>query len=446
MTSIDPLETALGGLLQRPGDEKYDAATQPRNRTAQESPAAVVMAASADDVRLAVRTAVDVGLRVAVQATGHGAAGAMADDVLLIDSTQLDTIAIDSMARTARVGAGVTWATLNAEAERHGLIGLAGTAPDVSVVGYIVFGGIGWLTRPHGMASASLRRVEFVDGMGRSQVADVDHPDALWAFRGAGGVGVATLIEIGLVDIGDLWAGYRLWPIEQAEAVVAAWVAAVEGADETLTSAIGFLSAPDAPTVPAQLRGRRVVHISAASTSGAAGFAPLENALSPVPDPAIDTVGPCDARRLSGIHLDPDSPVPAVGEGRWLTAGAGAHALPILASHGLDDDAPLSEIEIRHTSTAVGADTPGALTGVPGSFLLHAVGPAPEPDDHPAVEEALGVVRASAEPVDSGRASTSFRDGQTSAADVLLPDARERLAAIRRRLDPQRSIWYPRPI
>ena len=66
---------------------------------------------------------------------------AMLDDA--VEEMVLKTVSIDAKRRTARVGAGVTWAALNAAAEPYGLLGLAGSAPDVGVVGYTVFGGVG---------------------------------------------------------------------------------------------------------------------------------------------------------------------------------------------------------------------------------------------------------------------------------------------------------------
>lgn len=53
------------------------------------------------------------------------------------------------------------------------------------------------MTRPHGMASSTLLAVDYVDGNGLLHRAAEDTPDAidreaLGAFRGGGGVGVAT--------------------------------------------------------------------------------------------------------------------------------------------------------------------------------------------------------------------------------------------------------------
>jgi FAD/FMN-containing dehydrogenase len=60
----------LAGALHLPGDPAYDQAVAPWNVAVPVSPAAVVVAASADDVAAAVRYAGEQGLRVAVQCTG----------------------------------------------------------------------------------------------------------------------------------------------------------------------------------------------------------------------------------------------------------------------------------------------------------------------------------------------------------------------------------------
>ena len=60
---------------------------------------------------------------------------------------------IDAEARTARVEAGVLWLEVVEAAAEHGLAALAGSSPDVGVVGYSLGGGISWLGR-HGFAAS----------------------------------------------------------------------------------------------------------------------------------------------------------------------------------------------------------------------------------------------------------------------------------------------------
>jgi FAD/FMN-containing dehydrogenase len=80
----------------------------------------------------------------AVQGTGHaaGAAGSL-EQAILVKTSRLRGLAIDPGARTARVEAGVLWGEVGKAAEEHGLAALAGSSPDVGVVGYSLGGGSG---------------------------------------------------------------------------------------------------------------------------------------------------------------------------------------------------------------------------------------------------------------------------------------------------------------
>ncbi|WP_156669984.1 FAD-dependent oxidoreductase, partial [Mycobacterium sp. E3305] len=178
-------------LFSPPGSAGYRAATNPHNATVLQRPAAVAHPRSTEEVAQAVQWAAQRNLGVAVQASGHGAGAPIESDRLLVDTSGLNTVRIDTQARVARVGAGATWAAVNAIAERDGLLGLAGTSPTVAVAGYTFGGGVGFLTRPYGMASSALLSVDYIDGNGQMRRAAEDAPDAadrgaLWAFRGGG--------------------------------------------------------------------------------------------------------------------------------------------------------------------------------------------------------------------------------------------------------------------
>lgn len=341
---VEDLVRRLGGRVQRPGDAGYASATSPKNSSGIQQPAAVVRAGSAGDVAECVAWTAEHDGRLVIQATGHGAAGVVGADAILLDTSEMTAVEISD--GRARVGAGALWSEINARAQREGMLGLSGTAPDVSVAGYTFHGGLGWLTRAHGLASSRLRAVEFVDGTGALRRADEnDDTEALWAFRGGGGVGVATTVEFDLVPVADLRAGFLLWPVADAERVVGAWAQTVGRLPASVTSSIGLLKAPDAPMVQEPLRGQRVVHLSLACLDDPGGAATLFEAL---PAAAQDTFGLCEASRLGQIHLDPPAAVPAVGIGLWLDESAATRASAILAATGLSQDAVLAEIELRH--------------------------------------------------------------------------------------------------
>src|SRR6476620_11579115 len=93
---IDALRQRLAGDAVVPGDSAWDTARMPWNLAADQhpaaarppAPAAVVLAAHADDVAATLGFAGQHGLRVAPQGPGHGALQLPAlDDVVLLRTT-----------------------------------------------------------------------------------------------------------------------------------------------------------------------------------------------------------------------------------------------------------------------------------------------------------------------------------------------------------------------
>ena len=272
-------------LLSPPDSVEYRAATHPHNATVAQRPAMVAHPRRAEEVAHAVQWAAQRNLGVAVQASGHGAGAPIESDRVLVDTSGLNAVHIDARARIAHVGAGATWSAVNAVAERDGLLGLAGTSPTVAVAGYMFGGGVGFLTRPYGMASSALliRRAE-------EDAADTVDREALWAFRGGGGVGVATALTVELVAPQELWAGYRLWSIDALGPVVDAWVSAMGQIGDALSTSISVLrTPPGAPMFPPALQGVPIVHLAFASPQGPDAASPLLRALRMAPAPVIDS-------------------------------------------------------------------------------------------------------------------------------------------------------------
>jgi FAD/FMN-containing dehydrogenase len=116
-------------------------------------PEVVVRAASVGDIRATIDTARALGLRAAPQSTGHNAAplGPLAGTILLKTSA-MRAVHIDSIRRIARVEPGALSMDVVPRAFDHGLTALAGSSPDVGVVGYTLGGGLSWHGRSLGLA------------------------------------------------------------------------------------------------------------------------------------------------------------------------------------------------------------------------------------------------------------------------------------------------------
>src|SRR5204863_2188477 len=113
------------------------------------------------------------GLKVAPQGTGHGAGAIESlEDTLLVKTERMRGVSIDPVTRTARACAGALWMDVTAAAAEHGLAALAGSSPDVGVVGYTLGGGLSWMARRHGLAANSVTAVELVTADDRLLRAD----------------------------------------------------------------------------------------------------------------------------------------------------------------------------------------------------------------------------------------------------------------------------------
>ena len=224
------------------------------NLAADQRPALVAFPESADDVVAIVELRPPHGLRVVPQGTGHNATplGSLEDMVLLQHRRGCAASIIDADGRRARVAAGTLWLEVTAPASEHGLAPLAGSSPDVGVVGYSLGGGVGWLGRKHGLAANSVLAIELVTADGRLRRVDADHdPDLFWALRGGGGsFGVVTAMEIALYPLPELYAGAMFWPWERSAEVMHAWREWTRTAPDEVTSSARIMQMPPIPEVP----------------------------------------------------------------------------------------------------------------------------------------------------------------------------------------------------
>ena len=135
---------------------------------------------------------------------------------------------------------------------------LAGSSPDVGVVGYTLGGGLSWLARKYGLAANSVTAIELVTADGRVVLADAEHdPDLFWALRGGGGnFGVVTAIEFELYPVDERLRRHAGVPWERAARDLHAWREWADTVPDEVTSLGRILQVPPLPDVPEPLRGR----------------------------------------------------------------------------------------------------------------------------------------------------------------------------------------------
>ena len=191
MTS-DDLSTATVGTVIRPGDPDWESAR--RFHSGIGSPAAVIRAASVDDVRGALRYASAERLEVMIRGGGHSAWGEVPGG-LTLDISALDDISVEGT--RVHVGGGARWGAVADLLAAHGLGVSSGDTASVGVGGLTLGGGIGWMVRAWGLAADQLVGAEVVTVRGEVvEVTDATHPELLWALRGGGGnFGVVTRFD-----------------------------------------------------------------------------------------------------------------------------------------------------------------------------------------------------------------------------------------------------------
>jgi FAD binding domain-containing protein/berberine-like enzyme len=399
---------SINGTFLTPEDEGFDPARQAWNLAVDQRPAAVAFANDADDVAAAVRLAAERGLRVAVQATGHAAApmGDL-DGTLLLKTSRMTGLELDPGARRVRVEAGVLWGDVAVAGGEHGLAALHGSSPDVSVVGYTLGGGLGWLGRRHGLACNRVVAAEVVTADGELRRVSADQePDLFWALRGGGGsFGAVTALEFELVPLAEAYAGWLVWEADAGSEVVHAFREWSSGAPREITSSLRFLHLPPFPDVPEPLRDRPVIAFDGAYIGSEADGAEVLRSLRDVSAPLImDTWATIPAAGLSRLHGDPEQPVPAIGNGFQLRELTPEAADAFVEVGGSGSGSPLLLLELRQLGGALAEapDGAGALGALPDPFTLYGVGVPMAPGMAEAVEAHLDRVSGAMAPWSAG--------------------------------------------
>jgi FAD/FMN-containing dehydrogenase len=293
--AVQGLKSALRGELLRRGDAGYEEARRVYNAMIDRYPALVARCVDVADVVAAVNFAREHRLTLAVRGGGHSGPGlGTCDGGLVIDLGRMRGVRVDPSARTVRVEGGATWGDVDHATHAFGLATPSGFVSTTGVGGLTLGGGLGHLTRAHGLTIDNLLGVDVVLADGRFvKASPAEHPDLFWAVRGGGGnFGVVTSFEYRLHPIDTVYGGPMLWPIERAADLLRLWRDFILKAPESTNAWFAFLTVPPGPPFPEQWHLKKMCGLVCCYTGplekAEAALAPLR-ALSP---PAIDLVGP----------------------------------------------------------------------------------------------------------------------------------------------------------
>ncbi len=445
----EALSAAVRGSVLTPADSEFDSARRGWNLAVDQQPAVVVEAEDVFDLVAAVRVARSFGMSVSAQPVGHGATRAV-DGTVLLRTTALRELTVDVVGRTARVEAGVRWRDLLAALDGTGLIALAGSSADPTVVGYTLGGGLSWFSRRYGLAANSVVAIEMVDPDGRHVrvTADSD-PELFWALRGGGGdFGIVTALEFELYPAEHIYGGRLLWPVEHAPEILRTYRDLTVVAPKRLSLWAWLFEFPDLPFLPELMRGASLVGVDAAFLGSTAEGERLMAARRAVAPPVMDTFGTVPVGQLSSIAVEPEDPLPSMTTSMLLHDLDDDAIDDLLAAAKVPGGSPFAALGIRHLG--------GALTRVDGShgaaghisepYLVFGGGVLADPQMAGPLRDAIDRLHAATKRHRSARQLFNFLSDDADPRAAFTPSVLTSLQDIKRRRDPAGVIRSNHPV
>jgi FAD/FMN-containing dehydrogenase len=248
LDAMPELDGRIRGPVLGPDDAGYDEARRVWNAMIDKRPRLIVRAADEADVAPVLELARRSGLALAIRGGGHNVAGTgTVDDGIVLDLGALRSVDVDVERRLVRVGAGATLRDIDRVTSPLGLAVPIGVVGGTGIAGLTLGGGVGWLTRAHGLTIDNLVAADVVLATGERVRASVsDHPDLFWALRGGGGnFGVVTSFTFRAHPHGpEAFAGTLIYAASRWVEALRAYVAWTRDLPDKLTTLVTFMVPP----------------------------------------------------------------------------------------------------------------------------------------------------------------------------------------------------------
>ncbi len=350
--ALDTLRADIHGTVMAPGDDRYDAARQLFLGSIDRHPAVIVEVADTQDVARTIAFAREAGLPLAVRSGGHGAGGfASVDDGVVIDVRRLESLDIDVQGRTAWAGAGLSAARYTSATVEHGLATGFGDTGSVGISGITLGGGVGYLSRKHGLTIDSLLGAELVTADGRVVEVDADHhPDLFWAIRGGGGnFGVVTRLRYRLHDVSRFTGGMLVLPATPD--TLAGFITLADTAPDGLSTILNVMPCPPMPFVPQEQHGQPVLLAMLGwvgpADDGARVLAPFRELATPIADMV-------SAQPYTAMYPPEEGEYrPSAVQRTLFLDHVDRDAAALILEHLADSDAPMRAVQLRVLGGAI---------------------------------------------------------------------------------------------
>lgn len=261
--SLQNLQTLIRGKVITPFDSSYDETRKIWNDMIDRKPAFIVQCTGTADVIHAVLFAKQHQLLMSVRGAGHNIAGrSLADNVMMIDLSQMRTVLVNPDTKRIMVSPGATLGDVDHETQAFGLALPVGINSTTGVAGLTLGGGFGWLSRKYGMTVDSLLSAEVVLTSGECIRCDPEnHADLFWALTGGGGnFGIVTQFEFKVHPVGpEVMAGPVIFDMQDAKNVLKNYREFCKNSPEELCIWAILRGAPPFPFIEPNMHGKPVL-------------------------------------------------------------------------------------------------------------------------------------------------------------------------------------------
>ena len=264
--SVADLRAGIRGQVITREDPEYGAARRVYNGMIDRSPRVVARPTSAADVMPIVGFARENGLDLSIRGGSHSVPGfGTNDDGVVVDLSQMRGVRVDPVARTVRAEGGATWGDLFHATYPFGGATTGGIISTTGVGGLTLGGGIGHLSRGHGLSVDNLLSADVVGADGVFRIAsEKENADLFWALRGgSGNFGVVTSFEFKLLPVKDVYVGVVFYDLSAARQVLEFYRDYIAKAPEQMGAFFAFQIAPPLPFIPEKRHGETLCAIVA---------------------------------------------------------------------------------------------------------------------------------------------------------------------------------------
>ncbi|KAF4597920.1 hypothetical protein EYR38_006312 [Pleurotus pulmonarius] len=188
---------------------------------AAQRPACRISPTTTEDVALIVRFATASRCEFAVRSGGHMSwegSSNIGSNGFTIDLQGLKTIELHDDGDTISIAPGLTWGEVYMFLKPHGLHTVGARAPGVGVGGFLLGGGVSFLSMEHGLGSDNVIDYEVVLSNGSVVHANkAERSDLFWALKGGStNFGIVTRFMMPTMTRPQIWGGFLTYSAKSA--------------------------------------------------------------------------------------------------------------------------------------------------------------------------------------------------------------------------------------